>query len=139
MEKKIISFADYTQLNGICNEIIGAAIAVHKELGPGLMESVYQYCLIEELTKRGLSVESELELPLVYKGKEIGKTFRIDLLVEDDIVIELKSVDELKPIHEVQLVTYLKLTNKPIGLLMNFNVPLLTKGVKRKINAEIRK
>ena len=139
MEKKIISFEDYTQLNGIGNEIIGAAIEVHKELGPGLMESVYQYCLIEELSKRGLSVESELELPLVYKGKEIGKTFRIDLLVEDDIVIELKSVEELKPIHEVQLVTYLKLTNKPIGLLMNFNVPLLTKGVKRKINAEIRK
>ncbi|MGN1229008.1 MAG: GxxExxY protein [Prevotella sp.] len=139
MEKKIISFEDYTQLNGICNEVIGAAIEVHKELGPGLMESVYQYCLIEELTKRGLSVESELELPLVYKGKEIGKTFRIDLLVEDDIVIELKSVEELKQIHEVQLVTYLKLTNKPIGLLMNFNVPLLTKGVKRKINAEIRK
>ena len=139
MDKKKISFEDYTLLNGICKEIIGAAIEVHKELGPGLIESVYQYCLIEELSKRGLSVESEVELPLVYKGKDIGKSFRLDLLVEEDVVVELKSVEELKPVHEVQLVTYLKLTNKPIGLLINFNVPLLTKGVKRKINAEIRK
>ena len=139
MDKKIISFEDYTLLNGICNEIIGAAIEVHKELGPGLIESVYQYCIIEELSKRDLSVESEVELPLFYKGKNIGKSFRIDLLVEEDVVVELKSVEELKPVHEVQLVTYLKLTNKPIGLLINFNVPLLTKGVKRKINAEICK
>ena len=139
MDKKKISFEDYTLLNGICNEIIGAAIEVHKELGPGLIESVYQYCIIEELSKRGLSVESEVELPLVYKGKNIGKSFRIDLLVEEDVVVELKSVEELKPVHEVQLVTYLQLTNKPIGLLINFNVPLLTKGVKRKINAEICK
>ena len=87
MDKKIISFKDYTRLNGISNEIIAAAIEVHKELGPGLIESVYQYCWIEELSKRGLSVESEVELPLVYKGKDIGKSFRIDLLVEEDFVV----------------------------------------------------
>ena len=114
--------------------IIGAAIEVHKELGPGLLESVYEFCLIEELVSRGLKVENQLAFPIFYKGKKLDKEFRIDLLVEDRVVVELKAIDEIQPIHEVQLVTYLKLTNKRLGLLINFNVPVLTKGVRRKVN-----
>ena len=114
--------------------IIGAAIEVHKELGPGLLESVYEACLIEELNRRGLKVESQITYPLLYKGKTLDREFRIDLLVEDDVIIELKAVNEILPVHEVQLVTYLKLTGKRLGLLINFNVPVLTKGVRRKVN-----
>lgn len=114
--------------------IIGAAIEVHKELGPGLLESVYEACLIEELERRGLKVENQLTFPLIYKGKELDKEFRIDLLVEDKVIVELKAIDEIQPIHEVQLVTYLKLTGKRLGLLINFNVPTLIKGVKRRVN-----
>ena len=114
--------------------IIGAAIDVHKELGPGLLETVYEACLIEELNRRRLKVESQITFPLLYKGKKLDKEFRIDLLVEDDVIIELKAVNEILPVHEVQLVTYLKLTGKRLGLLINFNVPVLTKGVRRKVN-----
>ena len=120
--------------NAISEMIIGAAIDVHKELGPGLLESVYEACLIEELNRRGLKVESQITFPLLYKGKKLDKEFRIDLLVEDDVIIELKAVNEILPVHEVQLVTYLKLTGKRLGLLINFNVPVLTKGVRRKVN-----
>lgn len=122
------------QYNKCSNEIIGAAIDVHRELGPGLLESVYEVCLISELRNRGLNVKSQVSLPLYYKGEKLDKEFRIDLLVEDEIIIELKAVDELKSIHEVQLVTYLKLANKKLGLLINFNVPLLSRGIKRRIN-----
>lgn len=122
------------QYNTCSNEIIGAAIDVHRELGPGLLESVYEVCLISELRNRGLNVKSQVSLPLYYKGEKLDKEFRIDLLVEDEIIIELKAVDELKSIHEVQLVTYLKLANKKLGLLINFNVPLLSRGIKRRIN-----
>ena len=120
--------------NVVSEMIIGAAIEVHKELGPGLLESVYEACLIEELNRRGLKVESQITYPLLYKGKKLDKEFRIDLLVEDDVIIELKAVNEILPVHEVQLVTYLKLTGKRLGLLINFNVPVLTKGVRRKVN-----
>ena len=120
--------------NAVSEMIIGAAIDVHKELGPGLLESVYEACLIEELNRRGLKVESQITFPLLYKGKKLDKEFRIDLLVEDDVIIELKAVNEILPVHEVQLVTYLKLTGKRLGLLINFNVPVLTRGVRRKVN-----
>ncbi len=120
--------------NIISQMIIGAAIEVHKELGPGLLESVYEACLIEELDRRGLKVESQLTFPLLYKGKKLDKEFRIDLLVEDKVIVELKAIDEIQPVHEVQLVTYLKLTGKRLGLLINFNVPTLIKGVRRKVN-----
>ncbi len=123
-----------TEYNDLSEAIIGAAIEVHKELGPGLIESVYESCLISELQERGISVKSQIDLPLFYKGKQIEKNFRIDLLVEDEIIVELKAVDELSKIHEVQLVTYLKLANKKLGLLINFNVPMLVKGIRRKIN-----
>lgn len=123
--------------NTITREIIGAAIEVHRILGPGLLESVYELCLKQELQERGLIVSNQVAFPLLYKGKAVGKTFVIDLLVENRVVVELKSVDALLPIHEVQLVTYLKLTGKKLGLLINFNVPLLNMGIKRKINGEL--
>lgn len=120
--------------NDITGTVMGAAVEVHRELGPGLLESVYEACLIEELRNRGLEVKNQLVLPIVYKGKILSKEFRVDLLVEDEIIIELKAVEELLDIHEVQLVTYLKLSNKKLGLLINFNVPVLTKGIRRRIN-----
>lgn len=123
--------------NTITREIIGAAIEVHWILGPGLLESVYELCLKQELQERGLIVSNQVAFPLLYKGKAVGKTFVIDLLVENRVVVELKSVDALLPIHEVQLVTYLKLTGKKLGLLINFNVPQLSMGIKRKINGEL--
>ena len=123
--------------NYLSQYIIGAAIEVHKELGPGLLESVYEACMVKELQNRGLRVESQVILPLYYKGVKLDKEFKIDLLVEDEIVVELKSVEEIKTVHEVQLLTYLKLANKKLGLLINFNVPVLTQGVKRRINGEL--
>ncbi|MDO4164380.1 MAG: GxxExxY protein [Bacteroides sp.] len=123
-----------TEYNELSSGIIGAAIEVHRELGPGLLEAVYEACMISELQNRGLSVASQIQLPLFYKGEKLEKEFRIDLLVEDEIIVELKAVEELKDIHEVQLMTYLKLSNKKLGLLINFNVPVLTKGVRRRIN-----
>ena len=124
--------------NIICESIIGAAIEVHKELGPGLLESVYEMCLMEELSRRGLMVQNQVELPIIYKGIALpNKSFRLDLLVENHVVVELKSVEQLLPVHEVQLLTYLRLSRKKLGLLINFNVPVLTKGVKRKINGFI--
>ena len=121
------------RLNSITQQIIGAAIAVHKEFGPGLLESVYEVCLMQEMENNGLKVASQVELPLWYKGKLTDKKFRIDLLVEDGIIVELKAVDSLLPIHEAQLLTYMRLTNKHLGLLINFNVPLLKDGIIRRI------
>ena len=121
------------KLNCISERIIGAAIAVHKELGPGLLESVYEACFLEELRMRNICVDSQVELPLFYKGICTDKKFRIDLLVENEVVVELKAVEDVLPIHEVQLLTYLKLTNKKLGLLINFNVPLLKQGIIRRV------
>jgi GxxExxY protein len=118
-------------------KIIDAAMQVHRELGPGLLESVYEVCLIEELRNRGLEVQCQVRLPIVYKGKELKKEFIIDLLVENKIVIELKAVEDLLPVHEVQLVTYLKLSGMKLGYLINFNVSLLKFGIRRRINGEI--
>jgi GxxExxY protein len=125
--------------NHCTKRIIAAAINVHKELGPGLLESVYESCLVLELSTMGLDVQQQIELPLVYKGKTLKEKFRLDLLVNDCIVVELKSVEELRPVHEVQLLSYLKLSNKKVGLLINFNVPVLKLGIKRKINGYLKK
>lgn len=121
-------------LNRITDTIIGAAIEVHKFLGPGLLESVYEVCLVEELEQRGLKVQQQVRLPLYYKEHLTQKYFIIDLLVEDEIVLELKSREWMPTVCEHQLMTYLKLTNKNVGLLINFNVPRLVDGIKRKIN-----
>lgn len=123
--------------NKLGTKIIDAAMQVHRELGPGLLESVYEVCLIEELKNRGLEVQSQVRIPIIYKGKELKKDFIIDLLVENKIVIELKAVEDLLPVHEVQLVTYLKLSGMKLGYLINFNVSLLKFGIRRRINGEI--
>jgi len=118
-------------VNEITEKIIGAAIAVHKELGPGLLESAYEACLIYELAQNGLKVESQKPLPVSYRGVHIDCGYRIDLLVEDQIILELKSVEKLEPIHEAQILSYLKLSGYKIGLLINFNVSLLKNGIRR--------
>lgn len=120
--------------NDLTEIIIGCAIKVHKTLGPGLLESAYQECLFYELKKEGLKVEKEKALPLVYETVKLDCGYRIDLLVDDRIIVELKSVDELNDVHLAQILTYLKLANCRLGLLINFNVTQLTKGLKRVIN-----
>lgn len=111
--------------------IIGAAIEVHRELGPGLLESVYQTCLVMELEALGFDVKTEISMPVVYKGIELHQGYRIDILVDDEVVIELKTVDYLIDVHTAQILTYMRLGDFPKGLLINFKVKLLTKGVKR--------
>ena len=118
-------------LNSISDKIIGAAIEVHKELGPGLLESVYEACLYHELKKQGVSVDCQVDLPIIYKGEITNKTYRIDMLVENCVIVELKSVDTINPIHDAQLLTYMKLLNINLGLLINFNVDILKKGIRR--------
>lgn len=113
--------------------IIGCAIEVHKELGPGLLESAYEECLAYELTKVGLKVERQKPVPVIYKEIKLECGYRIDILVEDKIVLELKTVDEFNPIHEAQILTYLKFAQKKVGLLINFNVLRLKDGIKRYI------
>lgn len=115
-------------------KIIGCAMEVYNTLGPGLLESVYEKALIHELQIKGLSVISQVPIEMNYKGVNLGEGLRLDLLIEDSLIVELKSVEELKPIHYKQLLTYLKLTNKHIGLLINFNVNDFRDGIKRVIN-----
>jgi len=123
------------ELNYISSQIIKAAINVHKELGPGFLESVYQKCMAIELPGMGMNVETEVEIPVVYCGKKITDFgFRIDLLVESTVIVELKSVEAVKAVHKKQILTYLKLTEKPLGLLINFNEVLLKNGITRIIN-----
>jgi GxxExxY protein len=124
------------ELNQLSSQIIKAAIAVHKALGPGLLESVYQSCMVIELRNMGFRVESEVALPIYYQGKKIhNEGFRLDLLVENVIIVELKSVEKVQPVHKKQLLTYLRLAKKPLGLLINFNEVLLNDGISRIINA----
>ena len=117
------------------SKIVHAAYEVHKELGPGLLESVYEYCLVKELKAQHLKVENQVRMPLMYKGEALEKEFVMDILVENRIVIELKAVEEIQPIHEVQLLTYMRLADKRLGYLINFNVPLIKQGIKRKVNS----
>ncbi len=111
--------------------IIGAAIHVHRRLGPGLLESAYRACLAVELQRRGLDVQQEVPIPLVYEGMRIDSTYRLDLLVAREFVVELKAVEELNPVHIAQLITYLRLSRHHVGLLMNFNVTRLKDGIRR--------
>ncbi len=117
--------------NQLTSEIIGIAINIHRALGPGLLESAYEECLASELKNAGLKIERQKPVPVYYKDIKLKCGYRIDLLVEDMVVIELKSVDLLSPIHNAQMLTYLKFSNKKIGLLINFNVTLLKNGIKR--------
>lgn len=120
--------------NEISTLVIGAAIEVHNELGPGLLESVYETCLQDELVEMGLRVDRQIELPVYYKEKRLEGGFRLDLLIERKVILELKSVSELHPIHTAQMMTYLKLSNLKLGLLINFNETLVKKGIKRVVN-----
>ncbi len=119
------------QLNRITESVIGAAIAVHRELGPGLLESAYEACLAFELVERGLTVEQQKALPVKYRGVKVDCGYRIDLLVGGKVIIELKAVERLEPIHEAQLLSYLKLSGCKVGLLINFNVKVLKSGIRR--------
>lgn len=122
-------------INELTSRIISAAMKVHSAIGPGLLESVYQRCLRIELEDAGITVASEVAIPVSYAGRVVSEDgFRIDLLVEDTVIVELKSVEEVKPVHKKQLLTYLRLTNKSIGLLINFNEVLLKNGITRVIN-----
>jgi GxxExxY protein len=119
------------ELNEITGKIIGCAIEVHKRLGPGLLESAYEECLSYELIKNGLNIKRQQPTPVVYKEIKLECGYRIDILVENSVIIELKVVDEFNPVHEAQILTYMKFSNKSIGLLINFNVTILRNGIKR--------
>ena len=121
-------------MNEITGQIIAAALKVHTVIGPGLLESVYQDCVHHELRKRGLQSEMEVPLPVVYEDLRIESKFRLDLIVENRVVVEFKCVDILLPIHKAQLLTYLRLANLPLGLLLNFNVVHMRDGIKRILN-----
>jgi GxxExxY protein len=118
----------------LSDQIIGAAIEVHRALGPGLLESAYEACLSMELALRGVRCRRQVPLPLHYKGAPLDVSYRVDVLVEDMVIVELKSVENLQPIHESQLLTYLRLSNRWLGLLVNFNADLLKRGLRRLLN-----
>lgn len=124
--------------NSITESIIGSAIAVHRALGPGLLESAYEHCMVIEMAARGLRFERQKLIPLVFRGVAIESGYRIDLLVEHEVVVELKSVAQLEEIHTAQILTYLKLADCRLGLLINFNVPLLKDGIRRVILSRSR-
>ena len=121
-------------INELSSKIIGAAIEVHKALGPGLLESAYEDCLCHEFGLRGLSNERQKPLPVIYKGKELDCGYRLDVVVENAIILELKSCEKIDPIHKAQLLTYLKLSGLKLGLLMNFNVAMMRDGIVRIVN-----
>lgn len=115
----------------ITERVIGAAITVHRELGPGLLESAYQNCLRVEMSDSGIRYQHEVTIPLTYKGRSIPNSYKIDFLVEGQVIVELKTVDKLAPVHTAQVITYLRMTKCRVGLLFNFNVDVLTKGMRR--------
>ena len=118
----------------LTHEVIGAVIDVHRELGPGLLESVYEVCLCHELGLRGIEHSRQVKLPVHYKGAQLDADFRIDILIPGQLIIEVKSVERMLGVHEAQLLTYLKLSKIRVGLLLNFNVPVLKDGMKRLVS-----
>jgi GxxExxY protein len=121
-------------LNEISGQVVDAAMKVHSALGPGLLENAYEACLKYELEERGMQVKQQIGLPLKYEGIQIDLGYRLDLLIENEVIVELKAVDKLMPIHEAQLLSYLKLSGRKLGLLINFNVLHLKNGIKRMVN-----
>ena len=122
------------EYNNISKTILDSCITIHKEIGPGLLESVYELCLMKELELRGTQAENQVSIPLVYKGFQLSKELKIDILVESEIILEIKSTELMLPIHEAQIISYLKLADKKLGFLINFNVPLMKDGFKRFVN-----
>lgn len=125
---------DKERFEWLANQIFQSALEVHRALGPGLLESVYEFALVKELQLRNIAVQYQVKVPLYYKGFDTRKEFFIDMLIEDEIVVEVKAVDALHPVHEAQLLSYLKLANKRLGFLINFNVALIKEGFKRMVN-----
>jgi len=121
-------------INKLSSDVIGAAIEVHKNLGPGLLESTYEECLAHELTLRRLSFKKQVPIPIVYKGKRLDCGYRLDSIVEKAMILELKSCEKIEPVHKAQLLTYLKLSDLKLGLLLNFNVPIMKDGIVRVVN-----
>jgi len=119
------------EIEKVAKGVVEAAFAVHSTLGPGLLESVYEVCLAHELAKRGLKVERQVVLPVIYDNIKLDAGLRLDLLVENCLIVEIKAVQEILPVHQAQLLTYLKLTGHRLGLLINFNVPIIKEGLKR--------
>jgi len=126
------------QIEKIASDAIDAALAVHRALGPGLLESAYRECLNLELTARGHRIESEQLLPITYRGHVVSNAYRTDLLVDRQLLIELKAIEAIQPVHRVQLTTYLRLSRLPLGLLVNFNAPLLKEGLHRVLNLDFQ-
>ena len=122
------------ELNKLATQVVDSCFQVHKEMGPGLLENIYVFCLEKELQLRGLKANREVFIPLHYKGLELAQDFRIDILVEDEIVLEIKSVEIMHPVFDAQIISYLKIADKKLGFLINFNVPLIKDGIKRFVN-----
>ena len=125
---------DIDRYEELAKQVFLASLEVHKIMGPGLLESVYEMCLLKELHLRNISAESQVGIPLQFKGFDLSKEYKIDILVEKELIIELKSVDTLLPVHQTQLISYLKLADKRMGFLINFNVPIIKNGFKRFVN-----
>lgn len=117
----------------LTSAIIAAAIEVHRELGPGLFESVYEECFCRELTLRGISFRRQVDLPVIYKGLKLDRAYRLDVIVEEKVIVEVKAVEHILPVHKAQLLTYLRVTGTPVGLLINFNSPTLKDGIVRRV------
>jgi|SRR5580765_4957842 len=134
MDAEIFKTKSRDELNKISGKIIEYSINVHKELGPGMLEGAYEICLMHELVRHGFSVERQVMLPIRYQGITLDAGYRIDLLVENSVIVELKAIDRLLPVHEAQLLSYLRMSDLRLGLLINFNVRLLRDGVRRVVN-----
>jgi GxxExxY protein len=126
--------AEAPRKDGLTESIIGACIEVHRVLGPGLLESAYEECLCHELVLQGMRYERQRNVPLEYKGMKLDCGYRLDLVVEEKVILEIKSIESLLPVHDAQLLTYLKLTGLTVGLLVNFHVPVLKSGIRRLVN-----
>ena len=125
---------DINRYEELAKQIFLASLEVHKIMGPGLLESVYEMCLLRELQLRNISAECQVGIPLQFKGFDLSKEYKIDILVENEIILELKSVDAILPVHKAQIISYLKLADKRMGFLINFNVPIIKNGFKRFVN-----
>ena len=125
-----------TKTEEIAKIIVNSAYKVHKELGPGLLEKVYEVCLAHEISKTGLDVKRQIDLPIIYDGIEFNEGLRLDLLVENTVIVEIKAVETINPVWQAQIISHLKMLNKDLGFLINFNVPLIKNGIKRFINTK---
>ncbi|MCB0531075.1 MAG: GxxExxY protein [Lewinellaceae bacterium] len=121
-------------LNLLASEVVDAAFVVHKHMGPGLLESIYEHCLMKEFEIRRVPAMRQVPIPLIYRGIELSKNYVVDILVAEEIILELKAVEAILPVHEAQIISHLKLANKRLGFLLNFNVPVMKVGIKRFVN-----